>query len=148
MSRLDIIIDTDPGVDDAAAILAALSSPDINLLGLSVVAGNVPLDDATDNACRIVGLSGRRDVPVHTPVARQQSAWRDLALIVGDAVSHDSLMQAIDAGPQRLIRSAQLFDVYKPAAPTADIPAGKRSLAVRLELLDDAAYAALVEAEQ
>jgi phenylalanyl-tRNA synthetase beta chain len=81
----------------------------------------------------------RRDVPVHTPVARQQSAWRDLALIVGDAVSHDSLMQAIDAGPQRLIRSAQLFDVYKPAAPTADIPAGKRSLAVRLELLDDAA---------
>ncbi|HRP28259.1 MAG TPA: phenylalanine--tRNA ligase subunit beta [Burkholderiaceae bacterium] len=81
----------------------------------------------------------RRDVPVHTPVARQQSAWRDLALIVGDAVSHDSLMRAIDAGPRRLIRSAQLFDVYKPATPTADIPAGKRSLAVRLELLDDAA---------
>lgn len=76
MSLHDVIIDTDPGVDDAAAILAALSSLDINLLGLSVVAGNVPLDDATDNACRIVALSGRRDVPVHRgaqgPLVRDQ----------------------------------------------------------------------------
>ena len=35
------------------------------------------------------------------------------------------------------MRSAQLFDIYKPAAPTADIAAGERSMAVRLELLDD-----------
>ena len=81
----------------------------------------------------------RRAVPIHTPVARQQSAWRDLALIVGDAVRHDDLMDAIDAGPGRLIRAARLFDVYRPAAPTADIAAGERSLAVRLELLDEAA---------
>ena len=81
----------------------------------------------------------RRAVPIHTPVARQQSAWRDLALIVGDAVRHDDLMDAIDAGPGRLIRAARLFDVYRPAASTADIAAGERSLAVRLELLDEAA---------
>ena len=65
MSVHRIIIDTDPGLDDAAAILMALASPEIEVLGLSVVAGNVPLQDALINACKIVGLSGRTDVPVH-----------------------------------------------------------------------------------
>lgn len=76
MSRHDIIIDTDPGVDDAAAILTALASPEINLLGLTVVAGNVALPDAAANACRTVALSGREDVPVHLgapgPLVRRQ----------------------------------------------------------------------------
>ena len=80
----------------------------------------------------------RHALPIHVPVARQQSAWRDLALIVGDGVRHDDLMEAIGAGPKGLVRSARLFDVYKPATPTADIAAGERSLAVRLELLDEA----------
>ena len=80
----------------------------------------------------------RRAVPTHVPVARQQSAWRDLALIVGDGVRHDDLMEAIGAGTGCLVRSARLFDVYKPTSPTADIAAGERSLAVRLELLDEA----------
>ncbi len=81
----------------------------------------------------------RRALPLYVPVARQQPAWRDLALIVGESVRHDDLMDAIDAGPAQLVRSARLFDVYKPAAPTADIAAGERSLAVRLELLDESA---------
>ncbi|MCB2022224.1 MAG: phenylalanine--tRNA ligase subunit beta [Burkholderiaceae bacterium] len=85
----------------------------------------------------------RQPLPVYAPVPRQQSAWRDLALIVGDDVRHDALMDAIGAGPQGLVRSARLFDVYKPAktttATTTDIAAGERSLAVRLELLDEAA---------
>ncbi|MEO8122835.1 MAG: phenylalanine--tRNA ligase subunit beta, partial [Burkholderiales bacterium] len=81
----------------------------------------------------------RRAVPAHLPVARQQSAWRDLALIVGERVRHDDLMEAIGARPAGLVRSARLFDVYKPTTPTADIAADERSLAVRLELLDEAA---------
>lgn len=76
MSGHRIIIDTDPGVDDAAAILMALASPEIEVLGLSVVAGNVPLLDALINACNIVGLSGRTDLPVHAgaagPLVRDQ----------------------------------------------------------------------------
>ncbi len=79
----------------------------------------------------------QRDLPAFVPIPRQQSAWRDLALIVSDQVSHDALMDAIAAGPSRLVRSARLFDVYKPAEATPDIAAGERSLAVRLELLDD-----------
>jgi phenylalanyl-tRNA synthetase beta chain len=80
-----------------------------------------------------------RDLPAYVPIQRQQSAWRDLALIVGDGVTHDALMDVIDAGPASLLRSARLFDVYKPASATSDIAADERSLAVRLELLDDEA---------
>jgi len=79
----------------------------------------------------------QRTLPACEAIPRQQSAWRDLALIVRERVSHDALMDAIDAGPHSVVRTARLFDVYKPAAASADIEAGERSLAVRLELLDD-----------
>ncbi|MGA0539010.1 nucleoside hydrolase [Neotabrizicola sp. VNH66] len=60
-----IIIDTDPGQDDAVAILLALSSPDeLEVLGLTAVAGNVPLALTQHNARQIVELSGRI-VPVY-----------------------------------------------------------------------------------
>ncbi|MEM9579557.1 MAG: nucleoside hydrolase [Pseudomonadota bacterium] len=66
MTRKDIIIDTDPGQDDAAAILLALGSPDqINLLGITCVAGNVPLDLTARNARIVCELAGRSDVPVY-----------------------------------------------------------------------------------
>ena len=61
---------------------------------------------------------------------------RDLALVVGDEVSHDALIQALKSDPEGLVQSALLFDVYKPAAPVSGMAAGERSLAVRLELLD------------
>jgi purine nucleosidase len=60
-----IIIDTDPGQDDAVAILLALASPELDVLGLTVVAGNVPLVHTTRNARVICELAGRRDVPVY-----------------------------------------------------------------------------------
>ena len=79
-----------------------------------------------------------RVLPAHTPVQRQQSVWRDLSLIAAESVTHDALMQAITATENAgLIRSTRLFDVYKPATPSADMKAGERSLSVRLELLDD-----------
>ena len=78
-------------------------------------------------------------VPAFAPLPRQQSVWRDLALIVSDTVTHDALVDAVGAGPQRLVRSAALFDVYRPAAPTAEIGAHEHSAALRLELRDDEA---------
>ena len=60
-----IIIDCDPGQDDAVALLLALASPeDLDVLGVTCVAGNVSLDLTQRNARRILDLSGRRDVPV------------------------------------------------------------------------------------
>ena len=62
--RQPLIIDTDPGQDDAVAILLALASPEIHLLGITTVAGNVPLDLTEVNARKICDLAGRQDVPV------------------------------------------------------------------------------------
>lgn len=69
-----IIIDTDPGQDDAVAILLALASPELKVLALTAVAGNVPLPLTQRNALQIVELSGHQ-VPVHagcdTPLTRK-----------------------------------------------------------------------------
>jgi purine nucleosidase len=64
-----IIIDADPGQDDAIAILAAFASPEIEVLGLCSVAGNVPLALTTRNALKVCELVGRTDVPVHAGAA-------------------------------------------------------------------------------
>jgi len=76
-------------------------------------------------------------VPTFQPVQRQQSVHRDLALVVSDSVSHDRLVDCLRADPAGLIRSACLFDVYKPSSADAGMRAGERSLAIRLELLDE-----------
>jgi phenylalanyl-tRNA synthetase beta chain len=78
----------------------------------------------------------RRPVPQYRPIPRQQSSLRDLAVVVSEAVTHEALITSIEE-VDPLIRSAQLFDIYKPAKPTPEIAEGERSLAVRLELLDD-----------
>ena len=59
-----LIIDTDPGVDDAIAILMALASPDVEVLGLTTVGGNVPLARTTRNALALLQAAGRSDIPV------------------------------------------------------------------------------------
>ena len=59
-----LIIDTDPGVDDAIAILMALASPDVEVVGLTTVGGNVPLARSTRNALALLQAAGRPDIPV------------------------------------------------------------------------------------
>jgi purine nucleosidase len=59
-----IIIDTDPGQDDAVAILLALASPELEVLGITTVAGNVPLALTTRNARVVCELAGRKDIKV------------------------------------------------------------------------------------
>ncbi|HKD48224.1 MAG TPA: nucleoside hydrolase [Rhizomicrobium sp.] len=59
-----VIIDTDPGVDDAFALLLAMRSPELHIEGITPVAGNVPLDLTLPNALRMVDIAGRSDIPV------------------------------------------------------------------------------------
>jgi len=72
---MKVIIDTDPGQDDAAALFLALGSPEIDLLGITTVAGNVPLALTSKNARMICEMAGRTDVRVFAgadrPLARQ-----------------------------------------------------------------------------
>ncbi|MDZ5697206.1 nucleoside hydrolase [Chelativorans sp. M5D2P16] len=65
-----IIIDTDPGQDDAVAILLALASPELEVLGITAVAGNVPLGLTEKNARKICELAGRPDMKVHAGAGR------------------------------------------------------------------------------
>jgi len=59
-----VIIDTDPGVDDALALLLAMRSPEVSIEAITPVAGNVPLDLTLPNALRIVEAAGRTSIPV------------------------------------------------------------------------------------
>jgi inosine-uridine nucleoside N-ribohydrolase len=59
-----VIIDTDPGVDDALALLLAMRSPELKIEAITAVAGNVPLELSLPNALRMVEISGRTDIPV------------------------------------------------------------------------------------
>ena len=71
MTRTKIIIDTDPGQDDAIAILLALAESErLDLLGITTVAGNVPVDLTTTNALRLLELAGRPDIPVFRGASR------------------------------------------------------------------------------
>jgi inosine-uridine nucleoside N-ribohydrolase len=59
-----IVIDCDPGHDDAIALLLALASPELKLLGVTTVHGNQTLEKTTQNAIRVLELAGRSDIPV------------------------------------------------------------------------------------
>lgn len=65
-----IVIDTDPGVDDAVAIMLALASPELELKAVTTVFGNVALAATTANAGRLLALCDRADVPIAVGAAR------------------------------------------------------------------------------
>ena len=65
-----IILDCDPGHDDAIALLLALASPEVNLLGVTTVAGNTTLENTTVNALKVLELCDHREIPVAAGAAR------------------------------------------------------------------------------
>src|SRR5256886_5769088 len=75
MTPTRILLDCDPGHDDAIALLLALASPEVELLGVTTVHGNQTLEKTTANALRVLEFAGRGDVPVAAgadrPLARE-----------------------------------------------------------------------------
>jgi inosine-uridine nucleoside N-ribohydrolase len=100
-----IIIDTDPGVDDALAILLALRSPELQVEAITPVAGNVPLEFTLPNALKLVEIAGRTDVPVaagaRNPLVRR--------LITGEHVHGNNGLAGVDFPEPKI----------KPVAETA-----------------------------
>src|SRR5690242_5968470 len=64
LMAIKIVLDCDPGHDDAIALMLALASPELELLGVTTVAGNQTLDKTTANAIRLLEFAGRSEVPV------------------------------------------------------------------------------------
>jgi pyrimidine-specific ribonucleoside hydrolase len=63
-ARTPVIMDCDPGHDDALAIALALARPELDVLGITTIGGNAPLAATTRNALRVLALLGRTDIPV------------------------------------------------------------------------------------
>src|SRR5436309_16023075 len=82
MAPIPIILDCDPGHDDAMAIMLAVASPEIELLAVTTVSGNQTLRKTTTNALRVLELLGRSDIPVYAgadrPLLREQHVAADV----------------------------------------------------------------------
>jgi inosine-uridine nucleoside N-ribohydrolase len=82
VSATPLLLDCDPGHDDAIALLLALASPEVELLGITTVAGNQTLEKTTANAIRILEFSGRTDITVaagaHRPIVREPYVAKDV----------------------------------------------------------------------
>ncbi|SFB34845.1 purine nucleosidase [Rhizobium sp. NFR07] len=65
MKPISIIVDCDPGIDDTIALLTAFVSPELDILGITPVCGNQPLDRTVRNALQVCELGGRAEIPVY-----------------------------------------------------------------------------------
>jgi purine nucleosidase len=107
MSR-KIIIDCDPGQDDAVAILLALASPDdLDLLGITTVAGNVPLQATERNARMMCDIAGRQDMPVYAGCAEPLQR----TLITAEAIHGPTGINGVDVfEPETPLQSVHAVD--------------------------------------
>ena len=65
MNARKVILDCDPGIDDALALMLALSLPELDVIGITVVCGNVPVEKGVKNALKILELMNRTEIPVY-----------------------------------------------------------------------------------
>lgn len=143
MTPSKIIIDTDPGQDDAAAIMLALASPELEVLGITAVAGNVPLALTGRNARMVTEICGRGDVAVYAgadrPLARK--------LVTAEHVHGKTGLDGIDLfEPARPLESKHAVDFIietlrsEPAGTITLCPLGPlTNIAMVLERAPDVA---------
>jgi inosine-uridine nucleoside N-ribohydrolase len=79
MAARKVILDVDTGTDDAVAIMFAALHPELDLIAVTTVAGNLPVANTTDNTLRVLDWIGRRDIPVHRGMSKAiaRHGWLD-----------------------------------------------------------------------
>ena len=106
-----VILDTDPGVDDALALLLAMRSPELKIEAITAVAGNVPLELTLPNALRMVEIAGRTEIPVaagaRAPLVRRlvTAAYAHGENGLGGAVFPEPKIKALAKPASELIRN-------------------------------------------
>ncbi len=126
-----ILIDCDPGHDDAMALLLALASPEVELLGVSTVHGNTSLANTTANALRVLELAGRSDIPVAAgadrPLVRDAQAADEVHGASGldgpdlpDAVTAPVAAHAVDFLAERLLAAPEPVTLI-PTGPLTNV---------------------------
>jgi len=120
---IPIILDCDPGHDDAIALLLALASPEVELLGVTTVHGNQTLEKTTENALRVLELVGRTDVPVARGADRPLERTLAVAAHVhGESGLDGPELPAATASP--VAQHAVEFMVEHVTAETVLVPVG------------------------
>jgi purine nucleosidase len=116
--RRRIIIDTDPGLDDAVAILFALAAVDeLEVLGIVAVAGNLPLFETERNARRICALAGRPELPIYAGCERP--LLRPLA--TADRIHNDPRLEAVLPEAAMLLQAQHGVDFLIETLRSADL---------------------------
>jgi len=112
---IPIVIDCDPGHDDAIAILLALASPEVEVRALTTVAGNQTLDKTTRNALAVLEIAGRTEVPVvagaDAPLTRR---LRTAPAVHGDSGLDGPVLPEVTAGPIDAHAADFLAEVIEP----------------------------------
>ena len=104
--RRKVIIDCDPGQDDAVALFLAMSAPDeLEVLGVTTVAGNVPLELTQRNARMMCDIAGRTDLPVYAGCDKPM----ELEAITAEYIHGNTGIDGVD--------------VFEPQTPLQDVPA-------------------------
>ncbi len=132
-----VILDVDTGIDDALAIALAVRSPVLDLRGITTVAGNVPLDTATENTLRVLAWLGAEAVPVHRgmsgPLVRPLETATDIHGVDGiggfPLPTSPATIQSPSA-PEFIVRQAREY----PGSLTLICTAPLTNLAVALSL--------------
>ncbi len=132
-----VILDVDTGIDDALAIALAVRSPKLDLLGITTVAGNVPLEVATGNTLRVLAWLGADHVPVHPgmsgPLVRPLETATDIHGVDGiggiELPESAAVIQA-PSGPEFIVQQARA----NPGTITLICTAPVTNLAVALTL--------------
>lgn len=108
MDKKKVIIDCDPGIDDAAGLLFAMRRPEFEIVGITTVAGNGPVECSTRNALKLTALAERLDIPVYRgcekPICRERTGEDGASVHGADymgnndlpVLSHEEKMEAAD----------------------------------------------------
>jgi inosine-uridine nucleoside N-ribohydrolase len=125
MTPTPIILDCDPGHDDAIAILLALASPELELVGVTTVSGNQTLDKTTANALRVLELAGRGDVPVYAGADAPFIRGRDVAAHVhGESGLDGPDLPPASGAPQAQHAVEYLADQFRAARKATLVATG------------------------
>ncbi len=100
VNRQRIIIDTDPGIDDAIALMLAATAPEIDLLAVTTVSGCVGVAQTTQNALAVLSAIGRADVPVYAGAAQALSGAMHSAEVNHGASGLGDVLLPVGAAPQ------------------------------------------------
>jgi purine nucleosidase len=134
-----IILDCDPGHDDAVAIMFALGSPDIELAAITTVGGNQTIDKVTRNARGILALCGREEVPVYRGAERPLLRQVETAPSIHGETGLDGVELPIPTVAERPQRAAQaIVEIVRESEPGSITlvgtgPLTNLALAARLE---------------